>query len=455
MERWSMQASSVAGRLKQSLKVTDWAWWRLPIALRLYVATVIAAAAVTIGIGVAQADWRASDLAKFLLLACCAVVSVVSTPRIAYTVPGVTRDFTTVWVLPIAMTLPPVYAAVVPIPMFLVMRWFVHRGVLHRAVFTAASMTLPYACASLIFHSIPSSFAGGSVGLGLHAFTWAIAVTACEIFAGRVQHFFVAGAVKLTNPQVKVWEMQWKREALQGLFVALDLGVLITLAVALSPAFVLLALPTVLLVRRFLVHPVLLAQSRVDAKTGLLNVSTWEREAEIELSRSARTRQSLALAIMDIDHFKRVNDTYGHGVGDEVIKTIADILQKQKRASDTAGRLGGEEFALILPEATLDSAVAAGERLRKLVAEHVIAAGGTRIPVTISVGASICHAATSGVEELLQQADLALYEAKRSGRNRVCRYTPPAGPDGSAAAQGAPASDAASLASKALESTLR
>jgi diguanylate cyclase (GGDEF)-like protein len=193
----------------------------------------------------------------------------------------------------------------------------------------------------------------------------------------------------------------------------------------------------------------------IDGMTGLNNRRSFLSLAEAEWTRFRRYDRPMALLMCDIDHFKRVNDTYGHGVGDEIIKTIADILQKQKRASDTAGRLGGEEFALILPEATLDSAVAAGERLRKLVAEHVIAAGGTRIPVTISVGASICHAATSGVEELLQQADLALYEAKRSGRNRVCRYTQPAEPDGSAAAQGAPASDAASLASKALESTLR
>ena len=424
-----MQASSVAGRLKRGLKVTDWAWWRLPIALRLYVATVIAAAAVTIGVGVSQADWRASDLAKFLLLACCAVVSVVSTPRIAYTVPGVTRDFTTVWVLPIAMTLPPVYAAVVPIPMFLVMRWFVHRGVLHRAVFTAASMTLPYACASLIFHSIPSSFAGGSVGLGLHAFTWAIAVTACEIFAGRVQHFFVAGAVKLTNPQVKVWEMQWKREALQGLFVALDLGVLITLAVALSPAFVLLALPTVLLVRRFLVHPVLVAQSRMDAKTGLLNVSTWEREAEIELSRSARTRQSLALAIMDIDHFKRVNDTYGHLVGDRVLRAVADTIKSQSRDYDKVGRFGGEEFVLLLAQADEDDACRIAERLRTHVGDLAVPIDDRSeapvVQVTISIGVSALARGTKrDLADLLTAADSALYRAKQAGRNRVCVSAP-------------------------------
>ncbi len=195
----------------------------------------------------------------------------------------------------------------------------------------------------------------------------------------------------------------------------------------------------------------------IDGMTGLNNRRTFLTLAETEWTRFRRYGRPMALLMFDIDHFKSVNDTHGHDVGDDVIKTVADILQKQKRASDIAGRLGGEEFALVLPEATLDSAVAAGERLRKLVADRVITAGGTRIAVTISVGASIGHAATIGVEELIKQADLALYEAKRSGRNRVCRYTPPNGEssDGNAAAQGAPASDCASAASKDLASTLR
>ena len=87
-----------------------------------------------------------------------------------------------------------------------------------------------------------------------------------------------------------------------------------------------IALPTVLLVRRFLIHPVLVAQSRVDSKTGLLNVSTWEKEAEAEISRSVRSRHPVSLALIDIDHFKLVNDTYGHLVGDRVLKAVAEAL---------------------------------------------------------------------------------------------------------------------------------
>jgi len=160
----------------------------------------------------------------------------------------------------------------------------------------------------------------------------------------------------------------------------------------------------------------------IDGMTGLNNRRNFLELAESEWARFKRYGRPLALLMMDIDHFKSVNDTHGHDAGDEVIRSVADALQKHKRVSDIAGRLGGEEFALLLPEATLDSAVAAAERLRGLVEARVITLEGHRIPVTISVGASAVQDGTLGIEELIKQADVALYEAKRSGRNRVCRF---------------------------------
>lgn len=402
----------------------DWLWWRLPPLPRWYVAAVPILALVITGIAFAHTVWSPSDLAKFLLLTCCGVVSVASTPRIMYEFPGLTKDFSQIWVLPVAILLPPFYAAVVPVFFAAALNLFVHRGVLHRAVFTAAATSISYAAASLAFRLIPATFAGERVGFGTHAFTWCIAVAACELLGGRGHHFMILGAVKLSSPQVKIWQSELDFESLQALFVEIDLGILITLVVALSPVLVLIALPTVLLVRRFLVFPVLEAQSRIDAKTGLLNVSTWESEAEGEISRSIRTRNSVALALVDIDHFKLVNDTHGHLVGDKVLKAVAKALSGDLRTYDRAGRFGGEEFVILLAQTTERDALRIAERLRAGVAELTVPISDRPdapvVRVTISIGvAAMERGETRELNDLLAAADSALYHAKKSGRNRV------------------------------------
>jgi diguanylate cyclase (GGDEF)-like protein len=404
--------------------VRDWPWWRLPPLLRWYVAGPPVVALAVIGLAAARTDWHLNDLLKFLLLMCCAMISVGSTPRIAYATGGATRDFSTVWVLPTAILLPPIYAALIPIPMMVLNQLLVHRGIIYRRVFTVAAISLSYAAASAIFRVFPSSFAGPHVGSGLHALTWALAVAACEILGGRAHHFLIVAAVKLSDPNVKIRDYEWNREALQEDFAELDLGVLITLAVALSPALVLLALPTVLLVRRFLMHSALVAQSRVDSKTGLLNVSTWEREAEGELSRSIRTRSPLALALVDIDHFKAVNDTHGHLVGDKVLRAVAEALTSQLRDYDRAGRFGGEEFVLLLAQTSESDACRVAERLRAYVEGLAVPVDDRStapcVRLTISVGVTaMASGASHELTDLLAAADSALYSAKQTGRNKV------------------------------------
>jgi diguanylate cyclase (GGDEF)-like protein len=425
-----MGASSLTSRLKRGVMVQNWIWWRLPLLLRIYVGAMPVAAVAAIGAAAAYTDWRLSDLAKFLVLVTCGMISVASTPKIMYRVGGgVTRDFSSVWILPTAILLPPVYAALVAIPIVGTMHIFVHRGVPHRMVFTAAAFSLSSVAASLAFRAFPPSFAGTTVGSGFHAFTWCLAVAACEILGGRVQHFMIVGAVKLTNPKIRLFMADFNRNNLQALFVEIDLGVLITLSVALSPALVVIALPSVLLVRRFLIFPILEAQSRVDAKTGLLNVSTWESEAESELSRAVRTRSPLALVLVDIDHFKLVNDTYGHLAGDRVLKGIAEALTGQSRDYDRAGRFGGEEFVLLLAQTTRKDACNIAERLRGYVAALDIPTndrpGATTLRVTISIGVTaLAQGETYELTDLLAAADSAMYAAKQAGRNQVA-FAPP------------------------------
>ncbi len=424
-----MQATSLTGRLRRSASVRDWAWWQLPLLMRCYVAAVPLAAVAVICVAAANTGWHWLDVMKFLLLVACGMISVGSTPKILYTVGGLTADFSQIWVLPIAIVLPPVYAALAPIAFLATLQVWVHRGVVYRRVFSAASISLSYALASLAFRLFPAAFAGSVVGSGVHAFTWGLAATACEVIGGRGQVLLIAGAVKLSDPRTRVWGMNWSPSALEALFVEIDLAVLITLAVALSPALVLLALPTVLLVRRFLVHPVLVAQSRVDSKTGLLNVSTWEREADMELSRAVRTRSAVAVAIADIDHFKRVNDTYGHLVGDRVLKSVSDALRGQLRDYDRAGRFGGEEFVLLLAQSDEGDACRIADRLRAHIGDLAVPIDDRPeapcVQVTVSIGVSAMENGDAReLTDLLTAADSALYRAKQTGRNRVCAAAP-------------------------------
>jgi diguanylate cyclase (GGDEF)-like protein len=382
-----------------------------------------------IGVTSAYTNWSVSDLLKFVILIFCGMVSAAFTPRMMYKYPGLTRDFSTVWVIPIAILLPPVYAMLAPIAFFATLHLCVHRGVPHRTVFTVASVSLPYAAVSEMFRWFPASFAGAHVGTGFHALTWALAVAACEALAGRWQHFLIVGAVKLSDPKVRMREMDLSWQALEGDFLKIDLGVLITLAVAVTPALVIVALPTVFLVRRFLEHPILVAQSRIDAKTGLLNVSTWESEAETELSRAVRTQSSLSVALVDIDHFKIVNDTYGHLVGDKVLKAVAETLTANLRDYDRAGRFGGEEFVLLLAQASELDGCKVAERLRTSVAELTVPvdhrSDGEVVSVTISIGVTaLAKGDSAELTDLLAAADSALYYAKQSGRN-CSAFAPP------------------------------
>ena len=423
-ERCYMEATSITRRLLAGAAVRDWAWWELPKLLRIYVAAVPLAALALIGIAFSQTSWGAADGGKFALLLGCGLVSVAATPRIAYLQGGMTRDFLTVWVMPIAILLPPIYAMVTPIPLLVLTQWRIHRGIVYRRVFTAAAIGLAYGGASYLFHAFPASFAGGAIGTGLHALKWTVAVAACEIVGGRGHRFLILGGIKLADPRARLMEQELNREALQGDFAEFDLGVLITVVVAVSPVLAVFAVPTVLLARRFMMHAQLVAQSRIDTKTGLLNAATWDREASAEITRALRTRSPLALALVDIDHFKLVNDTYGHLVGDKALRAVTDGLTSQLRAYDLAGRFGGEEFAILLPHAYEGDALSVAERLRAHIAGLSIPVNdadesGPRVKLTISVGVAALDGESRQLADLLAAADAALYHAKVTGRNKT------------------------------------
>lgn len=161
-----------------------------------------------------------------------------------------------------------------------------------------------------------------------------------------------------------------------------------------------------------------------DSLTGLPNRPSLYERAQAELNRASREGTTVSFILLDVDHFKLVNDRYGHPVGDMALKQLAEIMRDRKRAYDHVGRWGGEEFLMLLPNTDLNEAGKVAERLRKSVAAArlPLPRGGDLI-FTISIGVS----STSGpgawtLEGLVQQADEALYHAKETGRNRVCLY---------------------------------
>ena len=164
-----------------------------------------------------------------------------------------------------------------------------------------------------------------------------------------------------------------------------------------------------------------------DHLTGVANRRAFFEAAELELHRNRRRPRPTALILFDADHFKRINDRHGHPAGDAVLRHLGQLLAATFRQVDVVARVGGEEFAVLLPSSTLDGALAVGERLRQLVAARPLLVDGMAIDITVSAGI----AASDGVDEnlhldaLMKRADQALYAAKAAGRNRIERWTPP------------------------------
>ena len=163
----------------------------------------------------------------------------------------------------------------------------------------------------------------------------------------------------------------------------------------------------------------------VDSMTGLYNRRHFMVLSEAEWSRFQRYQRPLSMLILDIDHFKSVNDRYGHAVGDEAIVSVAAACQRGKRNSDIAGRLGGEEFAILLPETDAEQALVVADRIRESISAHFLSVHKIRFNVTISVGIAAARLGMSGIDALMRAADEALYQAKEAGRNRVVTWSAP------------------------------
>ena len=169
----------------------------------------------------------------------------------------------------------------------------------------------------------------------------------------------------------------------------------------------------------------LLLETVIDPLTRVFNRRGLEQALDRELARFQRYKQDLTVAILDLDHFKKLNDAHGHAAGDGVLLTVADLLSKRLRGTDVVGRLGGEEFVLILPNTDESRTVTVLEYLCWTIREYPFVLSGVQMQVTASFGVTTTRGreAVSGLE-LLHEADIALYKAKNYGRDQVCFYAP-------------------------------
>jgi diguanylate cyclase (GGDEF)-like protein len=403
--------------------VSGWPLWQLPLLSRSFVIAVPAAAAAALTVSVISLSFQGRQLFSFAVLLCCGLGSVEATRRIEYSQGNIVRDLLIVWCLPVAILLPPFYALVVPGPLLALTQIRVHRGLVYRRVFSAAAIALAYAAASWTFHSLPVSASGPSPADGGHAVLWGLAVAGCDALAWSINNTLIAAAIKASDREVKIKDL-FSREALGGDVVQWTVAVMVTLTTAISPLLLAFAWPIVLLQRRYMMHAQLVSRTRVDPKTGLLNAPAWEREAAAAIARADRDRAPLAVAFIDIDHFKTVNDTHGHLVGDKVLHAICARFTDSLRPGDLAGRFGGEEFALLLPGASAEAAYQIAERLRGSIAQSPVTVNATGamegVSVTVSIGVATLDGTCRTVTELQAAADSALYHAKQAGRN--CTY---------------------------------
>jgi diguanylate cyclase (GGDEF)-like protein len=406
----------------QLAEIRSWQVWGLPGWLRGFVLGVIGVDVAVMCAAMTVTRFRLHDAWLLLALLACSAATVELTRRLGEGA-GVAQDVYAIWELPVAILLPVAYVPIVPAVRFALTQLRVRRVPPHRRAFSAAAIGISYVAAALSFHGLIRVAAGAEANPARHAFAWMLILAVSAAVHWLVNHALVLIAIKGADPSARLAGV-FTREALQNDVTELCVAVLVTFCVANSMIALAFAFPFVTLLQRSVRHTQLLNDARADSKTGLLNAATWEREATAEIARAVRSRTPAAVALLDLDHFKVLNDTYGHLVGDQVLKEVARTLTTMLREYDLAGRFGGEEFALLLPHTRSTDALRIAERVRAAVAGLRIiapgATGGERVSVTVSIGvAALDSGDTRELTELMAAADAVLYRAKASGRDQV------------------------------------
>ena len=408
-----------------------WALWQLPRAARVVVLIGVAGylAALTAAVSDLLAGTRLHapayhQIGAAALFAVAAVTSAEISMRFAWPrarQDRVSRDLMAVWLLPIALLLPPAYVMVTVVILRGYLFARVWRAHLLKNVYTTAALGLAYGGASLVHRLVlhatmdtnitASQFTRGGIA--------AISLALAALTYWTVNALLVGTVVVMTAGSAALRSFLKDREGLVVDVVAACLGTLAAVLWATEPMLAVLLLPPVLLLEHQLFSGLRQAV-RTDLLTDVANPQYWREVAGREVERAAASDDHLAILMIDVDHFKGVNDRYGHLAGDEVLAAVARTIAQALRPRDLVGRLGGEEFGAVLSGLNLLDAEGAAERLRTQVRDiRVRADSGEWINVTVSVGVSELTVTGGDLHRLLDAADTALYAAKAAGRDCV------------------------------------
>jgi diguanylate cyclase (GGDEF)-like protein len=336
-------------------------------------------------------------------------------------------NLSSVWTFAGALVLPPVCAAAVAVAVHLHVwvRTGRPRVPLYRSVYSAATIVL--ACLGAAVVGFLGSGPEPLAAAGIPGITLALLVYT------TINTGLVAGAIAMSAPQPDLARVlgRWDDNLLE--FATLSLGALTAVALVVNPWLVLLALPPLVVLHRAVLVRHLEEAASIDGKTGLLNAVAWHAQAERLLQRDSPADGPRGVLVLDLDHFKAVNDTHGHLAGDQVLAAVAGAVRAEVRERDLVGRFGGEEFVVLLagPAAgAVGELEAVAERIRGRVATLRVEIPTPDGPLTVSgltvsIGVAVAPAEGADLRTLLQIADTALYAAKRAGRNVVRMGTPP------------------------------
>lgn len=402
----------------------EWPLWELPGWLSWFVISVSVVYAAALVVAGTTMRFRPGDVELFAILLGFGVVTTELTRR-AGEPAGFRHDLNGIWMLPIAILLPPFYCLALQILNGALLQWRLRRYVIHRRVFNAAVHGMSYGAAAVTFQAISPHLTEVTTNQATLWLLRSAVIAGCAVLRLAVNRPLVMIAVKGSDRTASMRAQLLGKGQIGNDLSELTAGVVLTVLLAATRSWflVLLALPLITSLQRALQHAQLLNAARIDAKTGLLNAITWQREASIELTRAHRTRTPVALAMVDIDHFKRVNDSYGHLAGDAVLAMLAATMRGVLRDYDVIGRFGGEEFAVLLPHTSAAEAEQAAERLRHKLSQLAVPTGegpdGVPLRVTVSIGVATLESSRRDLDELIAAADAALYRAKDAGRNCV------------------------------------